>query len=324
MIHPEDRSFALQTVDQAIRRRAAFELEFRIRMPNGEVKYIQGAGHPIVEKSGDLEEYVGAVMDLTQQKRAEEELRRKEADLRKSQAELAHVTRVTTMGELAASIAHEVNQPLTGIVTNGMACIRWLGAERPNLDEAKQSVNRIIRDGKRAAEVIGRIRALFKKEGPAKEPLDLNETIREVIEVIRSETEKNQIVLRLKLAQELPLLLGDRVQLQQVMLNLILNGIEAMSRVEGRRRELMISTQIHGEAGVLVKVQDTGEGLDPQLVDQIFNAFQTTKTGGLGMGLSISRSIVENHDGQLWATANDGPGATFEFTLFNRDRPLED
>jgi PAS domain S-box-containing protein len=320
MIHPEDRSFALQTVDEAIRRRAAFELEFRIRTPSGEVKYIQGAGHPIVEKSGDLEEYVGAVMDLTQQKRAEEELRRKEADLRKSQAELAHVTRVTTMGELAASIAHEVNQPLTGIVTNGMACIRWLGAERPNLDEAKQSVNRIIRDGKRAAEVIGRIRALFKKESPAKEPLDLNETIREVIDVIRSETEKNQIVLRLKLAQELPLLLGDRVQLQQVMLNLILNGIEAMSRVEGRRRELIISTQIHEDAGVLVKVQDTGEGLDPQLVDQIFNAFQTTKTGGLGMGLSISRSIVENHDGQLWATPNDGPGATFQFTLFNRVR----
>jgi PAS domain S-box-containing protein len=320
MIHPEDRSLALQTVEEAIRRRATFELEFRICMPNGEVKYIQGAGHPIVEKSGDLEEYVGAVMDLTQQKRAEEELRRKEADLRKSQAELAHVTRVTTMGELAASIAHEVNQPLTGIVTNGMACIRWLGAERPNLDEAKQSVNRIIRDGKRAAEVIGRIRALFKKEGPAKEPLDLNETIREVIEVIRSEIEKNRIFLRFELAQELPLLLGDRVQLQQVMLNLILNGIEAMNRVEGRHRELMISTQIHEDAGVLVKVQDTGEGLDPELVDQIFSAFQTTKTGGLGMGLSISRSIVENHDGQLWATANDGPGATFQFTLFNRAR----
>jgi predicted ATPase/signal transduction histidine kinase/GAF domain-containing protein len=317
MIHPDDRSFALQTVDEAIRRRAAFELEFRICMPNGEVKYIQGAGHPILEKSGDLEEYFGAVMDLTHQKRAEEELRRKEADLRKSQAELAHVTRVTTMGELAASIAHEVNQPLTGIVTNGMACIRWLGAERPNLDEAKQSVNRIIRDGKRAADVVGRIRALFKKASPAKEPLDLGEITREVIDLIRSQMEKNQIVLRLELARELPLLLGDRVQLQQVMLNLILNGIEAMSRVEGRSRELMISTQVHGEGGVLVKVQDTGEGLDPQLIDQIFNAFQTTKTGGLGMGLSISRSIVENHDGKLWATANDGPGATFQFTLLN-------
>jgi PAS domain S-box-containing protein len=323
MIHPADRSFVLQMVDEAIRRRAAFELEFRICMPNGEVKYIQGAGHPIVEKSGDLEEYVGAVMDLTQQKRAEEELRRKEADLRKSQAELAHVTRVTTMGELAASIAHEVNQPLTGIVTNGMACLRWLGAERPNFDEVKQSVNRIIRDGKRAADVIGRIRALFKKAGPVKEPLDLNETIREVIDLTRIEMEKNQVALRLELARGLPLLLGDRVQLQQVMLNLILNGIESMSGVEGRRRELMISTQVYGEARVLVKVQDTGEGLDPQLVDLIFNAFQTTKTSGLGMGLSISRTIVENHQGQLWATTNDGAGATFQFTLSNLARSPE-
>ena len=240
MIHPDDRSFALQTVDEAIRSRTAFEQEFRICMPNGDVKYIHGAGHPIFETSGELEEYVGAVMDLTQQKRAEDELRRKEADLRKSQAELAHVTRVTTMGELAASIAHEVNQPLAGIVTNGMACIRWLGAERPNLDEAKQSVNRIIRDGKRAADVIGRIRALFNKAGPAKEPLNLNETIHEVLDLLRSEMEKKKIVLRLELAQELPLFLGDRVQLQQVMLNLILNAIEAMSRVEGRRRELTI------------------------------------------------------------------------------------
>jgi predicted ATPase/C4-dicarboxylate-specific signal transduction histidine kinase len=317
IIHPADRSLVLQTVDEAIGMSAAFDLEFRICMPNGEVKYIQGAGHPILEKSGELE-YVGAFMDLTQQKRAEEDLRRKEADLRKSQAELAHVTRVTTMGELAASIAHEVNQPLTGIVTNGIACIRWLGAERPNLEEAKQSVNRIIRDGKRAADVIGRIRALFKKANPAREPLDLNETIREVIDLIQNELEKKQIVLRLALARELPLLLGDRVQLQQVMLNLILNAIEAMSRVEGRRRELTISTKLHGDAGVLVKVQDTGEGLDPQFVDQIFNAFQTTKKGGLGMGLSISRSIVENHSGQLWVTANDGPGATFQFTLLNR------
>ncbi len=324
IIYPADRSFVLQTIDEAVRAGAPFNLEFRICMPDGVVKYLQIAGHPIVEKSGELEEYIGAIMDLTEQKRAEEELRRKETDLRKSQAELAHVTRVTTMGELAASIAHEVSQPLTGIVTNGNSCLRWLGAVPPNLDEAKQSANRIIRDGKRAADVIGRIRALFKKADTAKETLDFSETIREVIDLTRSEMEKQRIALRLELSRELPLLLGDRVQLQQVMLNLILNGIEAMAKVEGRDRQLLISTQIHGEAGVLVRVRDTGEGLDPRLGDQIFNAFQTTKTGGLGMGLSISRSIVENHYGRLWATANEGPGATFQFTLFNRARSSED
>ncbi|HEY0789970.1 MAG TPA: AAA family ATPase [Chthoniobacterales bacterium] len=312
IIHPADRSFVLQTIDDAVEARVAFDLEFRICMPRGGVKYIQGAGHPIAETS---EEYIGAVMDLTQQKHAEEELRRKEADLRKAQAELAHVTRVTTMGELAASIAHEVSQPLTGIVTNGNACMRWLGAEPPNHDEVKQSVNRIIRDGKRAADVIGRIRTLFRKADTAKEPLDLSESIREVIELTQSEMEKKQVALRSELAEELPPVLGDRVQLQQVMLNLILNGIEAMSRVKSRSRELLIRTEAHGDTGVLVTVRDTGEGLDRGSVNQIFNAFHTTKTGGLGMGLSISRSIVENHRGQLWATVNEGPGATFQFTL---------
>jgi hypothetical protein len=169
----------------------------------------------------------------------------------------------------------------------------------------------------RAADVIGRIRALFKKADNAKEPLDLSETIREVIDLIRSEMEKKKVLLRLELTRELPLLLGDRVQLQQVMLNLVLNAIEAMSKVEGRRRELVISTEVFGEVGVLVRVQDTGEGIDPQIVDRIFNAFHTTKAGGLGMGLSISRSIVENHYGQLWATSNEGPGTTFQFTLLN-------
>jgi signal transduction histidine kinase len=322
-IYPADRSFFLETVEEAIRKAAGFNLEFRISSANQRIKYIQVAGHPVVARSGDLEEYIGAAMDLTEQKHSEEELRGKEADLRKSQAELAHVTRVTTMGELAASIAHEVSQPLAGIVTNGNACIRWLAAEPPNLGEAKQSANRIIRDGKRAADVIGRIRALFKKADTAKEPLDLSETIREVIVLIRNEIEKKKISLRLELGQDLPLLLGDRVQLQQVMLNLILNGIEAMNRIDGPRRELIISAQVHQDEGVLVGVSDTGEGFDPGFADQMFNAFQTTKTGGLGMGLSISRSIVEHHYGRLWATANEGPGASFYFTLFSSP-PLPD
>ena len=235
LIHPAERSLVLKTVDEAIASWHQFQSGVSNFIP--ERRQSNTSRAPAIrssQKSGELEEYIGAAMDLTEQKHAEEELRRKEADLRKSQAELAHVTRVMTMGELAASIAHEVSQPLTGIVTNGNACIRWLGAEPPNLDEAKQSANRIIRDGKRAADVIGRIRALFKKADMAKEPLDLSETIREVIDLIRSEIEKKQITLRLELARKLPLLLGDRVQLQQVMLNLILNGIEAMNRVEER------------------------------------------------------------------------------------------
>ncbi|MGB8169699.1 MAG: PAS domain-containing protein [Chthoniobacteraceae bacterium] len=256
--------------------------------------------------------------NMSELKLAEQDLRRSEADLRKAQSELAHITRVTTMGELAASIAHEVNQPIAGVVLNGNACLRWLAREPTascNIIEARETIQRIIRDGTRAGEVIARIRALFKKTENAKAMLEINEVIREVIVLARSEMDKRRVALRLELAPDLPCVFGDRVQLQQVMLNLILNGIEAMSGVEGRPHELLIGTQRLEEAEVLVTVRDCGTGLDPANIEQLFAAFHTTKPGGLGMGLSISRSIVEGHNGRLWATTNDGPGATFQFTL---------
>ncbi len=246
------------------------------------------------------------------------ERKRAEAELRQAQAELAHVTRVTTMGELAASIAHEVNQPITGVVINGNACLRWLSRvadESIELKEARETIQRIIRDGNRAGEIISRIRALFKKTELTKEPLDLNETVREVMVFARSEIEKQRVVLRLELSSDLPHVAGDRIQLQQVLLNLILNAIDAMATVEGRTRDLVIQTQIGEAREVVVTVRDSGIGLPPESMEHLFTAFHTTKPGGLGMGLSISRSIVENHSGRLWLTTPEDPGASFHFAL---------
>jgi C4-dicarboxylate-specific signal transduction histidine kinase len=271
----------------------------------------------LVPASGSTSAFFSAVIvDITERKRAEEELHRREASLREAQTELAHVSRVTTMGALAASIAHEVNQPLAGIVTNANASLRWLAADSPNLAEAREAIRRIVRDGNRAGEVVSRMRALFKKAVTAKERLDINEAIEEVVILTQSEARRNEVTLRMELAANLPPVMGDRVQLQQVVMNLILNAIEAMSTVEDRERVVVIGTQ-RGEGGdeVRVAVRDSGIGLDPVRAERIFEAFHTTKPGGLGMGLSISRSIVENHGGRLWAVPNDGPGATFRFTL---------
>ena len=245
---------------------------------------------------------------LTERKRADEALR-------EAQVELAHVTRVTTIGGLAAAIAHEINQPLAAVITNGSACLRWLAGTTPNLDEARQAVGRIIRDGNRASDVIAKIRALLRKTGTEKERLDMNDVIREVVALAQSEIRRNGVALRAQLEGNIPPVLGDRVQLQQVVLNLIMNGIEAMSAVGDRPRELIISTQSGEIDQVHVTVQDLGIGLDPKSMERIFDAFYTTKSEGMGMGLAISRSIVENHDGRLWAVPNDGPGATFQFTL---------
>jgi PAS domain S-box-containing protein len=249
-----------------------------------------------------------AVRDITARKQTEEELR-------KAQVELAHVTRVMTMGELAASIAHEVNQPLAAIVTNGNACLRWLAGESPNLDEARETARRIIRDGNRAGDVIGRIRTLLRKTGTEKELLDMNQVIREIVALAEGEVRRNGVALRTELAGDLPPILGDRVELEQVVLNLIMNALEAMSAIGDRPRELVIRTQSGEVDQVRVTVQDSGIGLDPQSMGRIFDAFYTTKSQGMGMGLAISRSIIENHGGRLWAVANDGPGATFQFTL---------
>ena len=258
--------------------------------------------------------------------RANEELRieiteRKQAEeaVRQAQAELEHVTRVMTLGELAASIAHEVNQPLAAVVTNGNACLRWLAGATPNLDEAREAAQRIICDGKRAGEVIARIRALLRKTGTEKEQLDLNEAIREVVALAQAEVRRHGVALRTELAGNLPPVLGDRVQLQQVILNLAMNSLEALASVADRPRELLICSRQHESDQVLVTVQDSGIGIDRENTENIFNTFYTTKSQGMGMGLAISRSIVENHGGRLWTTANEGPGATFQFTLSKYD-----
>jgi PAS domain S-box-containing protein len=245
--------------------------------------------------------------------RTREKRMRAEEALDKAQAELAHVTRVMTLGEMTASIAHEINQPLAAVVNNANACLRWLAAH--NLEEARQSAALIIADGHRAGEIISRIRGLVKKSPPRKDWLDINETILEVIALARSEVQGNRVALQTQLSDELPLVLGDRIQLQQVILNLVMNGIEAMSAVADRRRDLLIRSGKYESDKVLVEVQDSGVGLPPESVDHLFKTFFTTKAKGMGMGLAISRSIIEAHGGRLWATPNDGQGATFQFTL---------
>jgi PAS domain S-box-containing protein len=270
-------------------------------------------GSALFEEGQD--EGVSFVLDLSEQKRAEDALRRSQAYLAEAQAELAEVTRVTALGELAASIAHEISQPVAAIVTNAAAGLRWLSGASPDLDEAREAIRRITRDGKRAGNVISQMRSLFKKTGAAKDRLDLNEVIEEVVILTESKARRNQVVWRNELAANLPPVLGHRAQLQQVLVNLILNAIEAMASVEDRERVLLVRTQPDEASQVRVTVQDSGIGFDPQNAERIFNAFHTTKAGGMGMGLSISRSIVESHGGQLWARLNDGPGATFQFTI---------
>ena len=246
------------------------------------------------------------------------ERKRAEEALRKAQGELAHVTRVMTMGELTASIAHEINQPLSGIVTNANASLRWLAAATPNLDEARDAIGRIVRDGNRAGEVIARIRALVQKTDTEKVRLDINQTVQEVVILMQNEAARKGVAIRMDLAANVPLVLGDRIQLQQVILNLVMNGIEAMNTVTDRPREMLIRSCQQESDQVLVAVQDSGVGIDSQSLEKIFDTFYTTKSQGMGMGLAISRSIVENHGGRLWAVPNDGPGVAFEFAL-----PLE-
>ena len=248
------------------------------------------------------------VAEIAQREQAEE-------DLRHAQAELAHVIRVATVGETTASIAHEVNQPLSAVVINGGACLRWLARDPPNLDEAREAARCIVRNGKRAGDVIARIRALATKTATPKQRMNMNEAIQEVVALARSELRRNNVTLRMELEDDLSPVLGDRVQLQQVVLNLVMNGVEAMSTVGERPRELVIRTQKDEADQVRVAVQDSGMGLDPQSRERIFDAFYTTKDEGMGVGLSISRSIVQNHGGRLWAVANDGPGTTFQFTV---------
>jgi C4-dicarboxylate-specific signal transduction histidine kinase len=253
--------------------------------------------------------------EIIDQKRLDEARRLAEQALDRTQAELAHIARVTTLGTMTASIAHELNQPLSGIVTNAITCQRLLSNVPPNIDAALETVRRTIRDANRATEVITRLRRLFSKKNPALKSVDLNEAVLEVIALASTELQKNGVSLRPELANGLPLVAGDRVQLQQVVLNLLRNGSDAMSAVEDRPRQLLIKTLPDESDRVRLTVQDAGVGFDPQAAERLFDAFYTTKSDGMGIGLSVSRSIIESHRGRLWATLNDGPGAAFSFSI---------
>jgi C4-dicarboxylate-specific signal transduction histidine kinase len=263
----------------------------------------------------DLKETVQELQRTNEALQAESrERRHAEETLRQAQADLAHVNRATTMGELTASLAHEVNQPIAAAVTNANTCLRWLTRDHPDVEEAREAAKRIVKDGTRAAEIISRVRLLFKKGTPRRELVDVNEVVREMIVLLRSEATRYNITVRMELAADLPRIVGDRVQLQQVLMNLIVNSVDAMKEVDGVR-ELALKSQRTEKDEVLVAVNDTGVGLPPQQADQIFNAFFTTKPHGTGMGLRISRSILESHGGRLWAAENFPRGASFCFTL---------
>jgi PAS domain S-box-containing protein len=253
--------------------------------------------------------------DITERKRAEAEARDSERRYREVQAELAHASRVATMGQLMASIAHEVRQPIAAVVTNAQAGLNWLGAQPPDLEEVRQTLGCINRDGMRAGDVIGRIRALIKKAPSRKEELEINEAVLEVVALTRAEVSKSGVSVRTQLAEGLPVIRADRVQLQQVILNLIVNAVEAMSGVGEGARELLINTGRDSSNGVLISLRDSGPGLDPKGLDRLFEAFYTTKAQGMGLGLAISRSIIEAHGGRLWASANVPRGAVFQFTV---------
>ena len=310
-VHPEDRARLDEAWRVAVASGDAMEGEARMRSADGQYRWLLFRSVPLRDRSGKIVKWYGKSTDIEDRKRGEQEREK----LRQLESDLAHINRVSMMGELAASVAHEVNQPLTGIVSNGSACLRLLGGDAPDMEEAREALRDIVRDGKRAGEVIARIRAMTKRAAMPKEQLDLNEVIREVLVLVADEAKKRGLVMRTQFANDLAPVLGDRVQLQQVVLNLVMNAIEAMSSESGRPREVMIHTRNTDGGQVQVTVEDAGVGLDPNTIPRIFEPFYTTKSSGMGMGLSICRSIVQNHGGRIWATANVGPGTSFHFTL---------
>jgi PAS domain S-box-containing protein len=305
MIHPGD----LPTFEAVIARGmtgAYVTFAFRI-VTRSAIKHVRGVAH-VVEQVEGRPVFVGALQDATESKLAEEALDR-------ARSELAHVARVTSLNALTASIAHEVNQPLAGIITNAGTCLRMLDGHPPNVEGARETVRRTLRDGNRAADVIKRLRALYSNKEFTSEPVDLSDAAREVIALSLSDLQRNQVILRSEFAESLPPVTGDRVQLQQVILNLLRNASDAMSTVDDRPRELLIRTERDEGDQVRLTVKDVGFGFAPEAAAKLFQAFYTTKNDGMGIGLSVSRSIIENHHGRLWAESNDGPGATFSFSI---------
>lgn len=276
-------------------------------MPDGRIKFLHVMARATRDSEGRLE-YIGAVQDVTQRTLSDEALT-------KSRSELAHITRVMSLGILTASIAHEINQPLAGIITNAETCLQMLDDNPPDIAGARETALRSIRDGNRAADVIGRLRSLFKRKDFVVEITDLNEATQEVITLSSGELRRNRVILQMDLADDLPLVNGDRVQLQQVIINLFRNAIDAMKEVEDRPRQLLIQTEKDGAENIRLTVRDSGIGFAPETADRLFESFYSTKNEGMGIGLAISRSIVEAHHGKIWATLNPGPGSTFAFSI---------
>jgi PAS domain S-box-containing protein len=308
-VHPEDVSLIekMKMVDQARDGGSNFEWQYRLMMPDHSIKYMHAVAHATRDEDGQLE-YIAAVQDVTARQLSEDALD-------KARAQLTHVSRVTTLGVLTASIAHELNQPLSGIITNANTCLRMLGADPPDVTGARETARRTIRDGDRASEVIARLRAMFTKKESMIEAFDLNEATREVIALSSSDLHRKRVVLRQELTENLPPVYGDRVQLQQVILNLLLNAADAMTDIDDRPRDLVVSTTRDEVDRIRVAIRDAGAGFDPEPADRLFEAFYTTKTSGMGIGLSVSRSIIERHHGRMWGARNDGPGATFSFSI---------
>ena len=315
-VHPEDVSLIekMKMVDQAREGGHDFEWQYRLLMPDHSIKYMHAVAHATRDQDGKLE-YIASVQDVTARKLAEEARD-------KARSELTHVARVMSLGTLTASIAHELNQPLSGIVTNASTCMRMLATDPPNVDGARETARRTIRDGNRASEVITRLRTLFSKKEATNESVDLNDATREVLALLSSELQRNRVILQQELANDLPSVTGDRVQLQQVILNLLRNASDSMSGVDDRPRQLLIRTEGDEDDHVRLTVKDAGVGFAPQSADRVFESFYTTKNDGMGIGLSVSRSIIESHHGRLWATPNKGPGVTFSFSIPRRPEGL--
>jgi len=315
-IHPDDRPRVQGEFERCMREQTTYRAAYRIVLPNGTIRYQHATGHPVANEAGELVEFVGALKDLTEYWETTNELERASGAVRELQATLSRAMHVATIAELAASIAHEVNQPLSGIITNANTCLRMLAADPQNIEGVRETARRTLRDGNRAAEVIARLRALFTRKDFTPESMDLNDATREVVALSLSDLQRNRVALQSELADNLPTVIGDRIQLQQVILNLLRNALDAMATVYDRPRRLVIRTQRENADRVLVTVRDSGVGVDREHVDKLFDAFYTTKKDGMGIGLSISRSIVERHRGRLWAAPNErGPGATFSFSL---------
>ena len=308
--HPDDRYIMERELDRSAQNAPYHDFEVRLLMPDGQIKHIHLLAHRITYESGN-EEIVGAVMDITEARRSQE-------TLDAAQTALAHASRVATLGEISATIAHEVNQPLAAIVANGQACLRFLRREKPDLNDVRGAVEWIVKDGNRAGEVIRRVRGLMKKANTEKAPLDVNDLVNEVAALLRRELAAQQVSPQLELSPSVPSIVADRIQLQQVIINLVMNGAEAMRTITDRPLRLVIRTYQDEAHRVVVAVEDSGPGVAGEDVDRVFDPFFSTKPGGLGMGLSICRSIVEAHGGRLWSSANAGSGATFQFALPSR------